>query len=138
MPIELRDDGLLQFADLMSIHKIMQPRIDPLWLAKRRELFRLKDWKSYETHMRTQLESSVKIAEQGYQSLNKILAIDVSQVRQSVNVYSLDLDKRDIFEKFMATEVAPADEPSRVKRSLTKQETLDAISKLNEAHITCF
>jgi hypothetical protein len=52
MPVEFRKDGLIQFADLMAIHKIMQPRIDPLKVEKRREIFKNKDWLKYGEHMR--------------------------------------------------------------------------------------
>jgi hypothetical protein len=62
----------------------MQPRIDPAWLDRRRSLYRSKDWSKYEALMREQLTQSIKVAEQGYRSLNKILGVDVSQVRQSV------------------------------------------------------
>ena len=103
----------------MSIHKIMQPRIDPEFIRKRRQLYREEDWKGYERLMRQQLGLSIRVAEQGYQALGKILGISVSQVRQSVQTYCFDLEKRDIFEKFMSQDVADA-EQGRQPKELSK------------------
>jgi hypothetical protein len=49
----------------------------------------------------------------------------------------MDLDKRDIFEKFM-NQVAPQQTSQNKKplKFLTKEETLAAIKTLQEAHVT--
>ena len=44
----LTEEGLVPFTKLMQIHKILQPRMDPTHLDRRRDLYKQQDWEGYE------------------------------------------------------------------------------------------
>ena len=58
----LTEEGLVPFTKLMQIHKIMQPRMDPTHLDRRRDLYKRQDWEGYEQCMKSELERGVRIA----------------------------------------------------------------------------
>jgi len=104
--MNLTAEGLIPFTKLMQIHKIMQPRLDPTHLDRRRALYRQQDWAAYEQCMKSELERGVGIASAGYQALNSVTGLTQSAMQRSTSSYSSDLDRREVMQGFLK-KVAP-------------------------------
>ena len=47
MPVERKKDDLISFKKVMQINKIMHPRLNTVYLEKRRALYRKQEWDKY-------------------------------------------------------------------------------------------
>ena len=111
--------------------------MDPTHLDRRRDLYKKQDWEKYEQCMKQELDRGVQVAQAGYRALNSVTGLTQSVMHRSTGAYSLDFDKRDIMQEFMQ-KAAPFDVKLRTNRSLSKEETLEAVRFLQSQQVESY
>ena len=121
----------------MQMQKIMHPRIKETHVDKRRQLYKDQQWDKYEELVRSEITRGVRLSANGHKAISQVLGIDYRLYQRSIGTYSLDLEKRDVMERFFTEVVAPTKPKSQVN-TLTKEQVLPVVMQLNESQVRAY
>lgn len=136
LPVALDSEGIIPFKKFMQLNKLLHPPIRAQFLSHRRELYRKKNWATYDEIMKVNFYRSIELAAQAIKCMNKVTGLVNTDLTRSMTTYCADLDKRDIIEDMMENNNVPKDQHKRPL--LSKEKTIMAIKQLNEQQAKCY
>ena len=120
----------------MQIHKIMQPKMDPTHLQRRRQLYRESNWPAYEQCMKQELDRGVQVSRNAHHALAAITGLTQHDLHRSTNNYSKDLDMQQTLQNFLSK--INQKQQLQTDKELTRQETLEAVKFLQDQQVESY